>query len=143
VTGGRGLAPARTAPKPQYNANLNTIKTICLTRTNAWRVGWAAFAKPLDGGGGSRFDPCGLHNILNYTIYNGATWQPMTGPCGTKPFATMMPHVETSFIQNLPINDCHIINFQLSVWTCHIIVRPLPRQHQCGLYSQHNFFLSV
>jgi hypothetical protein len=120
---GVGLSPSPNPPNQNTKCNLNSFQNHIYNKNT---MCGAMVGRPLKDFptlvGGPGFDPHGLHNILPNTQTNnkGATWQPMPGPRGTIPFAKMMPHVTTSFIQNLPINDCHIINYHLSIQTCHV-----------------------
>jgi hypothetical protein len=107
-----------------------------------WRVGWVDFAK-LCMGGGPGFDPHGLHNILNKQPITGchvaahdwATWHQTICQNNATCHNMIRP--------NLPINECHITNCHLSVHTdCHIIVRPLPRQHPVRTVQSAHFFFA-
>jgi hypothetical protein len=132
---GAKAQPGRTPT--QHNSNLNKFKNVYITSNKIWCIGRADFVNSLHAHGGDGVKSGGLHKLLNNNHYQkrGATWH--------QTIEQNMPRVDTSFVQNLPINDFHAINCHLSIWTCHIIVRPLPRHHPYGLYglySQHNCF---
>jgi hypothetical protein len=63
VTGGQGLAPARTAPPFQNICNLNKLKTIYILRINGGRAGWAALPKALPLPEGRGVESCQLHKF--------------------------------------------------------------------------------
>jgi hypothetical protein len=123
-TAGWGLSPGSTPCQPYNNVNLNILKPISITRTNAWRASWAGIAKVLDGGGPG-FKSGGLHKILNNTQTNSRVprGSPRLGHVAPHNLPNTMPCVTNRFTHNLPINECHVSGHTSAIQLCHIIIR--------------------
>jgi hypothetical protein len=108
------------------------MRTTYIISNNQWCIFRANFVKVLYSGGGHRFESGRLQNFDEQTKTNnkGVTWQPMTGPRGTTPFAendatchnTIRPDVNHQCLpRQLPHGShtmpCHHVK------TCHVSVR--------------------
>jgi hypothetical protein len=115
------------------------MQTTYIISNNQWCIGRANFVKALYSGGGHRFESGRLQNFDEQTKTNkrGVTWQPMTGPRGTTPFAendatchnTIRPDVNHQCLpRQLPHGSrtlpCHHVQTcHVSIRSCHIIIR--------------------